>query len=120
MTPLDVPGDNARSAWNRGPEIIAAEQRILTYADALLTWMRRENLGPEFESKAAAFFTHQTTRNPGLTQIEYPAGTTKQWVLEKLDPDSNRFFIELLRAAWELRCWRAHYHEITVEERDQL
>jgi hypothetical protein len=116
---MDTPGDDTRSAWNRGPEIIAAEQRILTYADALLTWMRSIDLGP-VEDKYAAFFTHESYFNPAVEQIEHPVGTTKQWLLDKLDPDTNRFFLELLRAAWERRCWRTHYGEITSEERDRL
>ena len=108
------------SAWNRAPEIIAAERRILTYADALLTWMRREDFSVDakFTESLDAFFTHTSQRNPGLSPIN--EGTTSKWILEKLDPDANRFFLDLLRSAWELRCWRQRSGEITLEERDRL
>jgi len=108
------PGDDAQSAWNRGPEILAAEQHILTYADALLTWMRTADLGTLMQDpKIVRFFTHE-----GGNPFTEPVSVTRQMVLELLDPDANRFFAELLRAAWERRCWRAHYGEITPQERD--
>lgn len=117
---MDVPGDDRRSAWNRAPEIVAAEQRILTYADALLTWLRKEDFSADqkFTESLDAFFTHVSQRNPGLMEIS--DGVTSKWILEKLDPDANRFFLDLLRSAWELRCWRQRHGEITLEERDRL
>lgn len=112
---MNFPGDDRRSAYSRGPEIIAAEQRVLVLADGLLTWMRHVDVGDHaWTDRLAAFFTHQSRRNPGGEVI----GTTEQLVLEKMDPDANRLLVELLRAAWELRCWQTHYGEITARERD--
>lgn len=103
------PGDDRRSAHFRAPEIIAAEQRILTYADALLTWMRQQSYPPEWERKLEGFMTHKLDRNPGLQPML--EGTTTYWILEKLDPDANRLFMDLMRSAWELRRWKAHWGE---------
>lgn len=113
--------DNRRSAWNRGPEIIAHEQQILTLADALLTWMRqRADLGTLLhDEKYSIFFTHELPKsnfNP-FGQPVGAEGVSKQWLLEKMDPDANRFFAELLRAAWHRRHWREHYGEITQKEK---
>lgn len=116
-------GDDRASAWLRPPEIIAAEQRILTLADALLVWLREVDITPEYREKMALFFTHESKRNPGLAQddgIADDLSVTKMWLLEKMDPDANRFLVELLRAAWDLRCWRCHHGEITTVERNRL
>jgi hypothetical protein len=116
--PSQHPGDDGRSAWNRGPEIIAAEQRILTYADALLSWCRASTFDTQYMVKLADFFTHTRKYNPGGEPV--PMGETTAWMLERLDPDANRFLVELMRAAWELRCWKERYGEITKEEKDRL
>jgi len=106
--PIDLfrrnsPGDNSRTPL----EIIAAEQRIITFADALITWMYSEEMSDiALDPKIAAFMTHETQYNPG--GLAY-GGTTKHMILERTDPDANRLFIDLLRAAWERRCWQAKY-----------
>ena len=108
------PGDDRRSAWYRPLEITAAEQRILTFADALVTWMKETSWPPDHADRIDGFMTHTTERNPGLTQFinEDPyRGVTKHWTLERLDPDANRLFMDLLRAAWERRCWQVRYGE---------
>lgn len=125
-----TPGDDRRSAWNRQPEIVAAEQRILMYADGLLQFMRRAvaegGFTPEYVGKIEMFFTHMSQVNPfskpdaPATDAEKYEGRTEVWLLEKLDPDNNRMLGELLRAAWELRNWKARYGEMTTEERDAL
>ena len=103
------PGDDGQSAWRRAPEIIAAEQRILTMADALLTWMHNCEFTEEDAHRVDSFFTHESDRNPGLK--EFYSGTTKQWFLEKFDPDANRLLFDLLRATWERRCWQTYWKE---------
>jgi hypothetical protein len=97
-----TPGDNGRTPL----EVLAAEQRILSYADALVTWMQKEENASWSHSPAIdGFITHQRG-NPLTGDTE---GKTIHMVLDKLDPDTNRFFLELLRAAWERRCWQAHH-----------
>jgi hypothetical protein len=115
------PGDDAQSAWNRGPEIIAAEQRILLYADGLLSFLRSPAMDEVMnDQKATLFLTHEYGTANGVNPFGQPTGETKQWLLERLDPDNNRLFAELLRAAWDLRCWKTHYGEITAQERDRV
>ena len=110
-------GDNARAAWAQ-PEVVAAERRILTLADALVTWMRTEEWQPdEIAHQMADFFTHTTNINPGCGPDDPAAGVTKVWILDKMDRDANRLFVELLRATWDRRCWRAHYGEIEETRR---
>ena len=95
------------------PEVIAAEQRILTYADALVTWMRSEVLRPPAVANATVdFFSHQSTLNPACGPDDPACGITKVWILDKMDRDANQLFMELLRATWDRRCWRASYGEI--------
>lgn len=108
------PGDDRRSARGRAPELIAAEMRILTFADALVTWMRETPWPPAHGEKLDGFMTHKMNRNPGLdpiTEENWYNGTTSYMTLEKLDPDANRLFMDLLRAAWERRCWQVHWGE---------
>lgn len=109
----DFPGDDRRAARGRALEIVAAEQRILTHADGLIEWMKETDWPPDFAHKVDRFFTHELQRNPGGESFEDqgPLGVTKVFTLEKLDPDANRIFLELLRAAWELRCWKRYYGE---------
>lgn len=106
----DFPGDDRRSACYRGPEIIAAESRIITYAEALLEWMQRVDLEPGTQRKISDFMTHTTQRNPATKELEWP-GQTTAWLLERTDPDANRFLMELIRAAWERRQWQERYGE---------
>ena len=107
----EFPDDDRRAARMMVPEIVAAEQRILTSADALMTWMTQINWGPE-EPALERFFMHTSSTNPGARRMDFlthEGGVTKAWILERIDPDANRFFMELLRSAWELRCWKARY-----------
>lgn len=118
---MHLPSDERRSAWHRPPEIIAAEQRILTYADGLLTFMRSEKTDVLSEAQGSiAFFTHSMGTGLAPNPFGKPYGVTKKYLLERMDPDNNRLLAELLRAAWDLRCWRAHHGEITAAERDAL
>jgi hypothetical protein len=117
------PGDDRRSAYNRGPEIIAAEERILLYADGLLSFMRSAPMDKVMQDpKVIKFLTHEWGAANGRNPFGQPLnmGESKQWLMELMDPDNNRLFAELLRAAWDLRCWRQHYGEITPQERDHL
>jgi hypothetical protein len=117
------PGDNAPESSR--PEVVAAEQRMLTYADALLTWMRKEDfgitdIGPSPLAYAMdRFFTHvHGAKNPGWgPSAETPMADDQVWMLDKMDYDANRLLLELLRAAWERRCWRARYGEINEARR---
>ena len=105
-----------RPEWR--PEVIAAEQRILTLADALVTWMRAEEWTPEtVQERMVDFFTHKSNYNPAAGSDDPGIGTTKVWILDRMDRDANRLFMELLRATWELRCWKAAYGERTEVER---
>jgi hypothetical protein len=83
--------------------------------------MRSEKTDILSESAGAiAFFTHRNGQGFAPNPFDKPIGTTQKYLLERMDPDNNRLLAELLRAAWDLRCWREHYHEITPEERDRL
>jgi hypothetical protein len=110
-----VPGDNGPDKLR--PEIVAAEQRILTCADALLIWMKEmQPWEPRVAGQIDAFMAHQA-RNPLHRRVEDVcddaayAGKITSFVLDKMDPDANRMMFELLRAAWERRCWQALYGE---------
>ena len=101
------------------PEVVAAEQRILTFADGLLTWMRKIEWGLE-DGEASPlmnsidnFFTHRPGNvNPGWgPSSELPIKPTQIWIMDKMDHDANRLLLELLRATWERRNWRARYGE---------
>jgi hypothetical protein len=113
----EVRGDNMPE-WAR-PEVVAAEQRILTYADALLTWMRRETWSPDRAALALTdYFIHASDHNPGIgAGHDAEVYETHVMVLDKMDDDANRFMMDLLRAAWERRCWRAHYGETEETKR---
>ena len=104
------PGDDRRSAWYRPLEITAQEQRILTLADALLTWMTVVDWGPTTPA-ISDFMMHTNHWNPARKQLDLGANH-KVWMLEKTDPDANRLFLELLQAAWHLRAWRVRYGEL--------
>jgi len=109
-----VPGDNMPP--NLRPEIVAAEQRILTCADALLFWMKQMHpWEPRLASHIDAFMAHMAPnplyRRPEDRLDDRAYEDFSRFVLDKLDPDANRMMFELLRAAWERRCWQAHYGE---------
>jgi hypothetical protein len=106
----ELRGDTGRDAWSRPPEIIATEQQILTLADALVTWMRVTDVG-EDTSRMADYFTSKAYKCPASEPLSNPGSEVKSWFLERMDPDANRLFCELLRAAWERRLWQVHYHE---------
>ena len=110
-TVFHFPDDDRRSARLKPLEIITAEQRILTRADALLTWMVELEWGDD-TSTLDAYYRHTTQSNPGsrpLVMHTSEGTVTKTWILDQMDRDANMLFMELLRSAWELRCWRAHY-----------
>jgi hypothetical protein len=71
------------------------------------------------DPKAIRFLTHEWGQANGVNPFGREMGDPKEWLLEKFDPDNNRLIAELLRAAWDLRCWKASYGEITPQERDQ-
>ena len=98
-----VPGDSG-PPWHM-PEIVACESRILTLADGLFTWMREVKIDdPEYRARLDAFMTAHGNGLQG-----YMLDPPKQHVLDTLDPDANRLFFELMRAAWERRAWQMHY-----------
>ena len=116
-----VPGDNMPEYART--DVVAAEQRILTYADALLTWMRKVDWeSPENRPAAEAmdrFFTHTSAWNPAWgPSSETVQKPTQCWIMDKLDHSANQIFMDLLRACWERRNWRARYGEITELERE--
>jgi hypothetical protein len=109
-----TPGDNAPS--NFRPEIIAAEQRILTCADALLVWMKEmQPWEPRLASEIDVFMAHMAPnplkRRPEDATDDRAHANVTRYVIDKMDPDANRMMFELLRAAWERRCWQAAYGE---------
>jgi hypothetical protein len=109
------PGDNGPSR----PEIVASEQRVLIAADALCSWMREVPWPPEDATKVNGFMMHTIERNPAMpprNELALDYGEPVVCVLDKMDRDANRFFFDLMRAAWELRCWRRHYGEIPKVE----
>lgn len=106
--PNRVPGDDRRSAWFRPPDVVAAETNILTLSDALLTWMQQEPINIADVPRVLAFFTSEGA-NPFGAPLADPGGTTKRWFLERMDPDANRLFAELLRTAWHLRKLKERY-----------
>lgn len=109
-----VPGDNGPAGLR--PEITAAEQRILTAADALLVWMKEMRpWDPKTAGQVEAFMAHLAP-NPLTRRVEDATDdraheSVSHYVLDKMDPDANRMMFELLRAAWERRCWQTHYGE---------
>lgn len=104
----ESPGDN-KPEWTR-PEIVAAEQRVLMFADALVSWMKHQDWG-DTSAAIDGFFTHVLDKNPGCGADDEESVDTEVWVLDKLDRDANQLFFDLLRAAWERRCWQTHYGE---------
>jgi len=112
-----VPGDSMPP--NLRPEIVAAEQRILTAADCLLTWMTElKPWDPKVAAKIDGFFAHMSN-NPLARRASDPLDdrayeNVSHYVLDKMDPDANRMMYELLRAAWERRCWQQTYGERTT------
>jgi hypothetical protein len=103
---LAARGDNSSQPL----EVLASEQRIITMADALLSWMRSEEMHDILNLESVdRFFTHTSNVNPGAGPDSPNLGKTKVWILDKLDPDANRFFFDLLRATWERRCWQQRY-----------
>ena len=104
-----TPGDNRRTPL----EVLAAEQRIVTFADALLTWMRE--MQPELgqSPEMAGFFTHERgnplAAQPGDGYDPVSKEPVKHMVLDKMDRDANRLMLDLLRAAWERRTWQAYH-----------
>ncbi len=110
-----TPGDNGPPQLR--PEIIAAEQRILTCADTLLTWMiELKPWDPKVAQQIDGFFAHITGNPLAHKPQSDPLGdknyeNVSHYVLDKMDPDANRFMYELLRAAWERRCWQQNYGE---------
>lgn len=107
-----VPGDRAPEMSR--PEVVAAEQRILTFADGLVTWMRVTPWEPEKAARGLHdFLTHTSEVNPAGG----PGERGKIHILDRLDPDANRLFMDLLRAGWERRCWKAYYGEKSEVER---
>jgi hypothetical protein len=98
------------------PEIDATEGRILSLADALLTWMRKVPWTPEAAAHVDGFMAHITgsplARNAhDQTDEHIYNGDTSHYILDKLDPDANRLMWMLLRAVWERRCWQHAYGE---------
>lgn len=112
----DSPGDN-RHPMSR-PEIVAAEQHILDLADAFVAWLKRAPLNPELRTRVDGFMAHEMPnplRRPSWDTLDEKVRSesvmSTMYILDKLDPDANRFFFELIRAAWNRRCWQVHYGE---------
>lgn len=94
-------------AHNQPLEIIAAEQHILTLADGLVDWMMHEPITDAKEqSEYYEFFTaHGPAPNGLATDIK----GQRRFILERMDVDTNRIFLELLRAAYQRRKWKQYY-----------
>lgn len=104
------PGDN-RHPMSR-PEIVASEERVLQWADALLRWIRHTEWPEGLADRIDLFMAHEGP-NP-YRSLPADADTPVQverYVLTKTDLETNQFLMELLRAAWERRCWQTHYGE---------
>lgn len=108
----NTPGDNGQPIWR--PEVHAAESHVLTLADALVTWMRKTEWKPGEAAKIVDFFAHTGVNPSALLGRDsgYEIAPPIMYTLDRLDPDANRLFMELLRAAWDRRMWRKHYGEI--------
>jgi hypothetical protein len=95
------------------PEIVAAEQRILTMADGMLDWMRKAREYDSTEGDALVKFMVHEGRNPLRGQphdLDKPVEFSI-YFLDRMDRDANRLFIDLMRACFERRCWQKHYGE---------
>lgn len=84
---------------SRYPELVAAEQSVITHADGLLTWMTHEVI-PEEE-----FRTRVDREKEKFVTYDRHLDTVESWKLDLADPDAQRILAELLRACWKRRVW---------------
>lgn len=96
----------------RHPDLIASEQAILTLADGLLAWMIQV---PRYRQKDGVkwcdFITHVNDCNPGRTPLQETADCSREYMLERFDPDANHLLAELLRHAWHRSAMMTKYGE---------
>lgn len=95
--------------WRTPPEVIATEQRILITADALLTWMKRTPITDEtrvLHDKINGFFVHEAGNPFAEDTNDLDNVKVTKLILDLMDRDTNRLFMDLLRACWERRCWQ--------------